>query len=108
MNRGVVRSRAPNGGTGGASPSSQVGGVGRELGIGDMSGGGRGPAIAAGAGRGEDRSSMLKMRGVVLGGEGGGAVVGVSEGFRAEASEVVSEEASESWLRMNQGSRRGE
>ena len=108
MGRGVVRSWAPNGGTGGASPSSQVGGVGRELGIGDMSGGGRGPAIAAGAGRGEDRSSMLKMRGVVLGGEGGGAVVGVSEGFRAEASEVVSEEASESWLRMNQGSRRGE
>ena len=51
---------------------------------------------------------MLKMRGVVFGGEEGGVVVGVSEGSRAEVSEEVPEEASESWLRMNQGSRRGE
>ena len=51
---------------------------------------------------------MLKMRGVVLGGEGGGVVVGVCERSEAEASEEALEEASESWPRRNQGSRRGE
>ena len=45
---------------------------------------------------------MLKTRGLVLGGEGGGVV-------KAERSEVeASEEASESWSWRSQGSNRGE